>query len=71
MFRFEKDQNTNAMKQERLKRLIKALYHLRDILVRKSEDDKAFIYKSKSKVLTEIDEIIDRRLEEFYSLRVN
>ncbi len=60
-----------AMKQERLKRLIKALYRLRNVLMLKNENDGAFKYKSKSKVLTEIDEIIDKRLEEFYSFRVN
>jgi hypothetical protein len=66
-----KKSNTKAMKQERLKRLIKALYHFRNVLMLKNETDRAFKYKSKSKVLTEIDEIIDKRLEEFYSFRVN
>ncbi len=59
------------MKEDRLKKMIKALYVLREILKQKREDDRAFKYKSKSKVLTEVDDIIDRSLEDFYSLRIN
>jgi len=59
------------MKEDRLKKMIKALYLLREILKQKREDDRAFKYKSKSKVLTEVDDIIDRSLEDFYSLRIN
>ncbi|OFX63388.1 MAG: hypothetical protein A2066_09940 [Bacteroidetes bacterium GWB2_41_8] len=59
------------MKEDRLKKMIKALYLLREILKQKREDDRAFKYKSKLKVLTEVDEIIDRSLEDFYSLRIN
>lgn len=47
------------------------MYLLREILRQKKEDDRAFKFKSKSKVLNEVDDIIDRSLEEFYSLRVN
>jgi hypothetical protein len=57
------------MKEDRLKRMIKAMYLLRDVLGQKQEDDRAFKFKPKSKVLTEVDEIIDRSLEEFYSFR--
>lgn len=70
VFRFEKT-NNQAMKEDRLKKMIKALYLLREILKQKREDDRAFKYKSKSKVLTEVDDIIDRSLEDFYSLRIN
>ncbi len=59
------------MKEDRLKKMIKAMYLLREILRQKQEDDRAFKFKPKSKVLTEVDDIIDRSLEEFYSLRVN
>jgi hypothetical protein len=59
------------MKEDRLKKMIKTLFLLRDVLIQKQEDDKAFRFKPKSKVLTEVDEIIDRSLEDFYSLRVN
>jgi|GEM_PF-1487908 len=59
------------MKEDRLKKLIKAMYLLRETIRQKQEDDKAFMFRSKTKVLTEIDDIIDRSLEEFYSLRVN
>lgn len=59
------------MKEDRLKKMIKKLYLLREVLRQKNEDDKAFKFKPKSKVLTEVDEIIDRSLEDFYSLRVN
>ena len=47
------------------------MYLLREVLRQKQEDDKAFRFKPKSKVLTEIDDIIDQSLEEFYSLRVS
>jgi len=59
------------MKEDRLKKMIKTMYLLREILKQKQEDDRAFKFKPKSKVLTEVDEIIDRGLEEFYALRVN
>lgn len=58
------------MKEDRLKKMIKTMYLLRDVLRQKQEDDTAFRFKPKTKVLKEIDEIIDRSLEEFYSLRV-
>ena len=58
------------MKEDRLKKMIKTMYLLRDVLRQKQEDDKAFRFEPKTKVLREIDEIIDRSLEEFYSLRV-
>jgi hypothetical protein len=59
------------MKEDRLKKMIKAMYLLREVLRQKQEDDQAFRFKPKTKVLTEVDEIIDRGLEEFYSLRVS
>ena len=63
--------NNEAMKEDRLKKIIKTMYLLREVLRQKQEDDRAFKFKPKSKVLTEVDEIIDRSLEEFYSLRIN
>lgn len=63
--------NNVAMKEDRLKKMIKAMYLLREVLRQKQEDDKAFRFKPKTKVLKEIDEIIDRGLEEFYSLRIS
>ncbi len=59
------------MKEDRLKKMIKAMYLLREVLRQKQEDDRAFKFKPKTKVLSEVDEIIDRSLEAFYSLRVN
>lgn len=59
------------MKEDRLKKMIKAMYLLREVLRQKQEDDRAFKFKPKSKVMTEVDDIIDRRLEEFYSQRVS
>ncbi|MFA5329802.1 MAG: hypothetical protein WC384_18545 [Prolixibacteraceae bacterium] len=59
------------MKEDRLKKMIKAMYLLREVLRQKQEDDRAFKFNPKTKVLTEVDDIIDRSLEEFYSLRVN
>lgn len=47
------------------------MYLLREVLKRKQEDDNAFKFKPKFKVLTEVDDIIDLCLEEFHSLRVN
>jgi hypothetical protein len=58
-----------TMKEDSLKKVIKAMYLIREVLKQKQEDDKAFSFKPKSKVLTEVDDIIDRSLEEFYSLR--
>lgn len=57
--------------QERLKRMIKTMYLLREILVKKSDDDRAFQLKSKKSVIREVDEIIDLGLEEFYMLRTS
>ena len=59
------------MKEDRLKKMIKTMYLLREVLRQKQEDDRAFKFKPKSKVLIEVDEIIDRSLEDFYSLRIN
>lgn len=59
------------MKEDSLKKTIKAMYLLREVLRQKQEDDRAFKFKPKSKVLTEIDDIIDLSLEEFYSFRLN
>jgi hypothetical protein len=47
------------------------MYLLREVLRQKHDDDRAFRFKPKAIVLTEVDEIIDRGLEDFYSLRVN
>jgi hypothetical protein len=59
------------MKEDRLKKMIKAMYLLREVLRLKHEDDIAFRFEQKSRVLTEVDDIIDRSLEDFYSLRVS
>jgi len=59
------------MKEDRLKKMIKTMYLLREVLRKKQDDDRAFRFKPKAIVLTEVDEIIDRGLEDFYSLRVN
>jgi hypothetical protein len=59
------------MKEDSLKKMIKAMYLLRDVLKQKQEDDKAFRFIPKSKVLRDVDDIIDRSLEEFYSFRIN
>ena len=66
------DKQTNeAMKEDRLKKMIKAMYLFHEVLRQKNEDDRAFKFKPKSKVLIEVDEIIDHSLEDFYSFRVN
>jgi len=59
------------MKEDRLKKMIKAMYLLREVLKQKQEDDTAFRFTPKSKVIREVDDIIDRSLEEFYSFRIN
>jgi len=59
------------MKEDRLKKMIQTMYLLREVLRQKQEDDQAFRFKPKTKVLIEVDEIIDQGLEEFYSLRVS
>lgn len=62
---------TSAMEQEKLRKMIKAMYLLKDILAKKSEDDRAFRLKPKSRVIREVQEIINLGLEEFYMLRTN
>ena len=57
------------MKEDSLKKVIKAMYLLREVLRQKREDDKAFRFKPKSKVIIEVEDIIERSLEEFYSIR--
>jgi hypothetical protein len=70
LFSFRKT-NKEAMKEERLRKMIKSMYQLRSVLRMKHDDDKVFRDKPKTKVLAEVDEIIDRSLEDFYSLRIN
>lgn len=62
---------TNTMEQEKLRKMIKAMYLLKDILAKKSDDDRAFKLSAKSKIIQEIQEIINLGLEEFYALRAN
>ncbi len=57
------------MEEEKLRKMIKALYLLRDILAKKSEDDKAFKIRPKTKVVNDVQDIINLSLEEFYTLR--
>jgi len=59
------------MEQEKLRKMIKAMYLLKNIIVKKSENDTAFKLAPKSKVIQEIDQIISLGLEEFYALRAN
>ncbi len=59
------------MEQEKLRKMIKAMYLLREILLKKNEDDKAFRLRPKSKVIGEVEDIIDLSLEEFYFPRTN
>ena len=59
------------MKQEKLRRMIKAMYLLRKILLKKNENDIAFKISPKSKVIGDVDHIIHLGLEEFYLLRTN
>ena len=59
------------MEQEKLRKMIKAMYLLKDILLKKNENDLAFKISSKSKVIQDLDQIIHLGLEEFYSLRTN
>ncbi|WP_372772339.1 hypothetical protein [Mangrovibacterium sp.] len=59
------------MEQERLRKMIKAMYLLKDALLKKRDDDKAFRLRSKSKVVREVQDIINLSLEEFYTLRTN
>jgi len=59
------------MKEDRIKKMIKTMYLLREVLRHKQDDDRAFKFKPKIKVLKEVDEIIERSLEDFYALRVS
>ena len=57
------------MEQERLRKLIKIMYLLKAILVRKKVNDKAFKIRPKAKIINEVQDIIHLSLEEFYTLR--
>ena len=59
------------MEQERLRKMIKAMYLLKRVLLKKNENDLAFKVSPKSKVIRDVDRIINLGLEEFYSLRTN
>lgn len=59
------------MEQEKLRKMIKAMYLLKNILLKKNENDLAFVEASKAKVLQDVDQIINMGLEEFYSVRTN
>jgi len=59
------------MEQEKLRKMIKAMYLLKDIMARKSDDDRAFRRRSKSKMINDIQDIINLGLEEFYALRMH
>jgi hypothetical protein len=58
------------MKEDRLIKMIRAMYLLREVLIKKHDDDMTFKFKPKTKILSEVDEIIERRLEDLYSLRM-
>ena len=57
------------MEQERLRKMIKAMYLLKDILIKKNEDDVAFKIRPKAKVVRDVQDIINLSLEEFYTAR--
>jgi hypothetical protein len=59
------------MEQEKLRKMIKAMYLLKDIMAKKSDNDRVFRKRSKSKVINDIQDIINLGLEEFYTFRVN
>ncbi|WP_163711826.1 hypothetical protein [Mangrovibacterium lignilyticum] len=59
------------MEQEKLRKMIKAMYLLKDIMSKKRDDDRAFKRRPKSKVIRDIQDIINLGLEEFYTLRTN
>ena len=59
------------MEQDKLRKMIKAMYLLKHIILMKGENDMAFKIAPKKKVVQEIDQIINLGLEEFYSLRTN
>jgi len=47
------------------------MYLLKEILIRKNEDDKAFKLRPKATVIGDVEDIINLSLEEFYLLRTN
>ena len=57
------------MEQKKLRQMIKVMYLLKKILISKKDDDRAFKLQPKEKMIDEVNLIIDRSLEEFYSLR--
>ncbi|PTN09324.1 hypothetical protein [Mangrovibacterium marinum] len=59
------------MEQEKLRKMIKAMYLLKSIIAKKNDDDGVFRHKSKSVMMNDIQDIINLGLEEFYMLRMN
>ncbi len=57
------------MEQEWLRKLIKTMYLLKAILVKNKANDKAFKIRPKTKIIDEVQDIINLSLEEFYTLR--
>ena len=47
------------------------MYLLKDILIKKNEDDRAFELRPKAKIIGDVEDIINLGLEEFYLLRTN
>lgn len=63
--------NYAIREQEKLREKIRSMYALRDAILKKRDDDRSFSEKPKKMILTELDEVIDLGLEEFYSLRMS
>lgn len=63
--------NYAIREQEKLREKIRSMYALRDAILKKRDDDRSFSEKPKKIILTELDEVIDLGLDEFYSLRMS
>jgi hypothetical protein len=58
-------------KREKLRKMIKAMYLLKDIIGEKQENDVSFSKTPKQKIIADLNEIIDLSLEDYYSTNLS
>jgi hypothetical protein len=57
--------------REKLRKMIKAMYLLKDIIGEKQENDVSFRQTPKKKIIADLNEIIDLSLEDYYSTNLS
>jgi len=54
--------------REKLRKMLKTMYLLKDVIREKKETDAAFKHASKKQILKKLNLIIDKGLEEYYPI---